>query len=168
MKQRPWKTLSLLGLLALSSRGQAWTAVAIPSATPKCDDPCPVHLEYLPVASLQAVPTDLADPEVFAQQTDVALQGRLEALVDTPALQRAIREKRFAAALVDVTDLDQPRLATINGDVMVYAASLPKIAILFGLFEKAEREGLTLDAATVNSATRMIRNSSNPAATEIY
>ena len=44
--------------------------------------------------------------------------------------RNAIENKIFALAVVDVTDLDRPKVAAINGDVMMYAASLPKIAIL--------------------------------------
>jgi len=51
---------------------------------------------------------------------------------------------------------------------MKYAASLPKIALLLGAFEKSARGDLELDAETCNTLTCMIRNSSNSAATEIY
>ena len=49
----------------------------------------------------------------------------------------------------------------LNGDEMMYAASLPKIAILLGAFVQAERGNLTLDEPTLASLHRMIRNSSN-------
>jgi beta-lactamase class A len=49
----------------------------------------------------------------------------------------------------------------LNGDEMMYAASLPKIAILLGAFVQAERGRLRLDEPTLASLNRMIRNSSN-------
>jgi beta-lactamase class A len=101
-------------------------------------------------------------------QHDAFLQHGLEELVSDPALRRAIREKRFAAALVDITDLENPRYAGVNGDVMMYAASLPKIAIMLGAFQQAEMGNLDMTAQVKDSLTRMIRNSSNSAATEMY
>lgn len=113
-------------------------------------------------------PADYSSPEGFLSSGDPSLQTQLETLVSTPALARAIREKRFAAALVDITETEEPRLAMVNGDVMVYAASLPKIAILFGVFEDAARNDAPVDEQTLLTATRMIRSSSNSAATSLY
>ncbi|HIF53864.1 MAG TPA: serine hydrolase, partial [Methylococcaceae bacterium] len=70
--------------------------------------------------------------------------------------------------LVDITDLDNPRVAAINGENMVYAASLPKIAILLGAFVEIERGKMKLDEDTYKTLTDMIRFSSNQAATEMY
>ena len=41
---------------------------------------------------------------------------------------QGIAEKRIGIVLVDITDLKRPRVAEFNGDDMLYAASLPKIA----------------------------------------
>ena len=62
---------------------------------------------------------------------------------------------------------DAPRLAMLNGHEMVYAASLPKIAILLGAFVEAERGRIPLDDAHLGEITRMIRFSSNEAATRV-
>lgn len=99
---------------------------------------------------------------------DSALQREMDALVSRPHLLRAVHEERFSAALVDITDIYKPRLAMINGDLMQYAASLPKIAILLGVFDAVASGDLTMDEATLDAATRMIRNSSNTAATQMY
>ena len=50
---------------------------------------------------------------------------------------------------------------------MVYAASLPKIAILLGAFHKASAGGLDLDGDATSTLTSMIRSSSNIAATQM-
>lgn len=113
-------------------------------------------------------PAQTSRPVALRGATDTGLQAELERLVATPAMARAVREKRFSAALVDVTDVQDPRLAMVNGDVMIYAASLPKIAILLGVFDRAEAGDFALDEQTLTQATRMIRNSSNPAATAMY
>ena len=78
-----------------------------------------------------------------------------------------IAQKRVSITIVDITDLHHPRVAEANGDHMLYAASLPKIAILLGAYVQAERGELVIDEAMRASLTRMIRNSSNRDATEV-
>ena len=73
----------------------------------------------------------------------------------------------FGLALVDTTDLRQPKVAERHGDRMMYAASLPKIAILLGAFVEVERGNLQLDQRLQNRLARMIRHSSNTAATRV-
>jgi beta-lactamase class A len=68
---------------------------------------------------------------------------------------------------VDITDPTVPRMAYVNPNEMMYAASLPKIAILLGAFERIANGEMTLDFQTRKKMSQMIRNSSNRAATEI-
>jgi len=82
-------------------------------------------------------------------------------------LWQGIAEKRIGIVLVDITDLRRPRVAEFNGDVMLYAASLPKIAILLGALFEVERGKLELDDGLRASLTRMIRESSNEDATAV-
>ncbi|MGH8478374.1 MAG: serine hydrolase [Gammaproteobacteria bacterium] len=98
---------------------------------------------------------------------DPVLQRRLEGAIRHLGLSRAVLDRRLAVALVDVTRVHRPRLAAINGDAMLYAASLPKIAILLGAFVEIERGRIALDTDTRESLTRMVRVSSNEAATEM-
>ena len=70
---------------------------------------------------------------------DRGLQRGLESVVADLGLGRAADSGTLALALVDITVPEQPRVAAVNGDRMIYAASLPKIAILLGAFE-AEKE----------------------------
>ena len=57
------------------------------------------------------------------------------------------RQGRLAVAIVDLEDLEQPRVAAVNGRQMMYSASVPKIAVLLAAFQ-AEKEGrLTKEAA---------------------
>ena len=94
---------------------------------------------------------------------------KLEALVleelGKLGLQHAVRRRKLAAVLVDISNVEKPRVASINGDVMLYAASLPKIAVLLGAFEKIAEGRMKLDARTEQSLEDMIRVSSNSAAT---
>lgn len=98
---------------------------------------------------------------------DASFQEALEASLKKLALDGAVRQGRLAAALVDITDPAHPRMAQVNGDRMIYAASLPKIAILLGAFQKASENQLTLDDAAIAELRQMIRNSSNPAASRM-
>lgn len=96
---------------------------------------------------------------------DPMLQLGLEKRIRMLGLDGAARDGRLATCLVDVTDPASPRLAMVNGERMMYAASLPKIAILLAAFEKAEQGGLDLDKTDRQALARMIRRSSNVDAT---
>lgn len=75
--------------------------------------------------------------------------------------------KKVGIVIADITDPHKPKVAAINGDVMMYAASLPKIAIVLGAFVQIERGEMALDNDTRSLLVGMVRNSSNQAATEI-
>ncbi len=89
-----------------------------------------------------------------------ALRSKLKDL----GLDRAAAQQKLALALVDITDPERPRVATINAHQMMYAASLPKIAILLGAFQKAADGNLEMNRENLDLLTAMIRRSSNSAA----
>jgi len=95
------------------------------------------------------------------------MQKMLEQHIASLHLSGAIRDKRLAVALVDVTNPASPSMAQINGDEMMYAASMPKIAILLAAFERIAAGKLPLDNDLRKTMTRMIRNSSNKDATKM-
>ena len=99
---------------------------------------------------------------------DILLQANLEKAISRLGLVQAAEEHRLSLAVVDITNIDNPRFAGINANQMMYAASLPKIAILLGLFKRVEEGSLTLDSHIRTLAHEMIRYSSNQAATELY
>jgi len=78
-----------------------------------------------------------------------------------------VEEGKVGIVIVDISDPYNPRVAEENGDLMLYAASLPKIAILLGAYVEAESGNLEIDDALRASLTRMIRNSSNADATSV-
>ena len=98
---------------------------------------------------------------------DAALQARLEAALAQLHLDEAVARNTLGLSLVDITDLSRPRLASVNGDQMMYAASLPKIAILLGAFARIEAGEIQYDDETRDTLERMIRQSSNQAATDM-
>ena len=113
----------------------------------------------------QASPNTL--PLALQEASAPALQQQLEERLRHLKLDGAVRRGQLSVALVDVTDPARPRLAQVNGNQMVYAASLPKIAILLAAFERIQEGVLKLDAENRQLMTRMIRQSSNSAATEM-
>ena len=101
----------------------------------------------------------------LANSRDPALQHQLALKVDALGLGKAIRQGNLSIALVDITNPSEPRYAALNGNEMMYAASLPKIAILLGAFKRIEEGQMSLDAHTHAQLVRMIRHSSNRDAT---
>ncbi len=98
---------------------------------------------------------------------DPALQAGLQRVVRELGLDDDVRAGHLALALVDVSKGDEPRLAMLNGDEMMYAASMPKIAILLGALAEAENGRIALDAKMLTAMTNMIRYSSNEDATRV-
>jgi len=99
------------------------------------------------------------------QHSSPDLQQRLDASIKHLHLDKAVSQKRLSVALVDITDPSAPSMAQVNGDEMMYAASLPKIAILLAAFERIAHGKLTLNNDTRETMTKMIRHSSNRDAT---
>jgi beta-lactamase class A len=98
---------------------------------------------------------------------DAELQRGIEAVVAALGLAREVQAGRLSLAVVDVTERNAPRLAMLNGNEMMYAASLPKIAILLGAFAQAEAGRMPLDETRLQAMTSMIRDSSNKDATRV-
>jgi len=92
---------------------------------------------------------------------DPALQRALTESVLRLGLRRALDEGRLALSLMDVTDASRPRYAGVNDRQMMYAASLPKIAILLAGFEKVSQGLLDYTPSVKEMFTRLIRFSSN-------
>ncbi|MGD9184739.1 MAG: serine hydrolase [Desulfobacterales bacterium] len=115
-----------------------------------------------------AIPCAAQPPSsVLEESCDPRLQQGLADCLTSLQLNTAAERKALSIALVDITDPSAPRHAYINPNEMMYAASLPKIAILLGAFERIENGEMDLDETTRDKLTQMIRNSSNQAATEM-
>ena len=126
-----------------------------------------VILALLTVLTLSATVRSADEYPPLRESIDPALQQQLETLIRKKGLQKAVDGERLAIALVDISDAEKPRMAAINGDVMEYAASLPKIAILLAAFVQIEQGKLQLDEKLEADLINMIRNSDNAAATRV-
>jgi len=116
--------------------------------------------------SMAGATTATTTPSLW-KSFDSSLQRQLNDTLTKLGLHKAVKDKKLSVALVDITRLDKPRVAAVNGDEMQYAASLPKIAILLGAFVEIEQGDMKLDDDTRESLTRMIRVSSNADATRM-
>jgi len=124
-------------------------------------------LSTLIVLSAASVAENHGDYPSLWDCSDPGLQQELDNIMGTLGYDRAIKEKRLAVALVDITNLKKPRLAALNGNTMMYAASVPKLGILLGAFVEIREGNMTLDEETRQSLTEMIRFSSNQEATRM-
>jgi beta-lactamase class A len=160
------------------NRGLFWfpTLTMLPSALPRLRHAALAMMAAfaLAVAGMACGRADAAgtaqpSPETMAQRGwhDAALQQGLDTTVRELDLDEAVRSGRLALALVDLTPGSAPRLAMLNGDRMMYAASLPKIAILLGAMAEAEAGRLPLDEPRLAAIGNMIRHSSNADATRV-
>ncbi|MCF8367534.1 MAG: class A beta-lactamase-related serine hydrolase [Bacteroidales bacterium] len=81
--------------------------------------------------------------------------------------KRLIEQKKMAVGLVDLRDPAKAKYARVNGNVMMYAASLPKIAVLLAA-EDAMEKGEMEETDEIKSDLRlMISKSDNAAATRM-
>jgi len=102
-------------------------------------------------------------------QVDARLQNALEQRVNANAeWRRLAQRKQLAIGIVDLgASGANPRFARVNGNQMMYAASLPKIAILLSAYVAFEDGSLPETDAYHSDLTDMIRVSSNAAATRM-
>lgn len=118
-------------------------AIAVPAGSGQSgvkinNAPGPVQVNSLPFV----LPDSLIKP--LRSLIHPGLQNKLNATLSADRKwKRLIDQKRMAIGVVDLRDIYNIKFARINGNHMMYAASLPKIAILLAVmdaFEKGELE----------------------------
>jgi len=80
---------------------------------------------------------------------------------------RLINDKKMAIGIVDLHDVEHPRFAGVNEQHMMYAASLPKIAILYAAMDAINTGDIIVTDAIDNDMKIMISKSNNAAATRM-
>ncbi len=93
--------------------------------------------------------------------SDTPLQAALEARLSELDLDGPLDRGELAVTLLLLNDNTRPRLAQVNGNRMMYAASLPKIAILLGAAVALESGRLKLSRTLESDIHDMIRYSCN-------
>jgi beta-lactamase class A len=101
------------------------------------------------------------------EASDPQLQKGLAKLIEEQGLTGPVKAQQLGIILVIVTNPDQPRLAEFNSRQMVYAASLPKIAILLGAAVAIDEGRLELTSELEEDMHAMIRRSCNACATRV-
>ena len=121
------------------------------------------------LAKLQILDQSSADddPAPLWDRVYPPLQAAVQAALVRLELDDDVRDRDLSVVLVDITEIDEPKVAAVNGDLMLYAASLPKIAVLLAVFDRIAAGDLILDAETQGLLEDMVRDSSNSASTEM-
>lgn len=102
------------------------------------------------------------------RQSDPPLACGMANILGKLGLNEVVNNQRLVFAVADITRPDQIKVASANGHTMLYAASTPKIAILFGLFKRVERGELELTPEIEEKAKKMIQSSCNQSSAELY
>ena len=95
-------------------------------------------------------------------QKDLELQ-----LNSNPKWKNLIQQKKLAVGVIDLSNPNKVNYARINGSNMMYAASLPKIAILLAAMDALEKGELKETPEVKKDMKLMISKSSNQAATRM-
>ncbi len=84
-----------------------------------------------------------------------------------PTWKKLISQKKLAIGVIDLSDQKNVRYARINGSEMMYAASLPKIAILLAAMDAIDKGQLKQTPAVTKDLKLMISKSDNQASTRM-
>lgn len=112
--------------------------------------------------------TDDSDMKPLRSLLDGPLQSKLQKTLNAnPEWKRLISQKRMAVGLVDLSNPNKVKFARINGNHMMYAASLPKIAILLAAMDAIEKGELIETTEVKKDMRLMISKSDNKASTRM-
>jgi len=96
------------------------------------------------------------------------LQKELELQLNkNPKWKNLIQQNKLAVGVIDLSDQNHIEYARINGNNMMYAASLPKIAVLLAAMDALEKGELKETPEVTNDMKIMISKSNNQAATRM-
>lgn len=97
-----------------------------------------------------------------------ALQNSLEQeLNKVPAWKKLIAQNKMAVGVIDLSDPEDAKYASVNSNQMMYAASLPKIAVLLAAMDAIEKGQLKETPEVIKDMKLMISNSNNQASTRM-
>lgn len=116
------------------------------------------------------LPLDVSQRYIFPLRSleDVDFQQRLaDRLNKNPKWRSLISQKKLAVGLVDLSNPYDIKYAAVNGDHMMYAASLPKIAVLLAAEEAIANGDLKPTKEVLSDMRLMISKSNNQATTRM-
>jgi len=111
---------------------------------------------------------DLEDIATISELQDDQLQYFLEQEINkNPKWKKLIMRDMMSVGIVDLSDMKHIKYAGINDEDMMYAASLPKIAILLAAMDAIDKDELE-DSKEIREDLRlMISKSNNQASTRM-
>lgn len=99
---------------------------------------------------------------------DDDLQGLLDRCIQSNSKwNKMVSSKKMSVGIVDLSDPESVRFARVNGNEMMYAASLPKIAILLAVVDALEKKEVEETEAIQRDLKLMISKSDNQASTRM-
>ena len=126
------------------------------------------EIEEIPSPDYSQLPLSNDDLKPLRSLIDTAFQDKLIAgLNKNKKWKRLIEQKKMAVGLVDLQDPMNMKYARVNGNVMMYAASLPKIGILLAAEDALEKGELVDSDEIQNDLKLMISKSDNAASTRM-
>lgn len=112
--------------------------------------------------------TDHEEVEPIAELQDSGLQKVLEKeILANPRWKSLVSREQMAIGIVDLSDLSNIKYAGINDENMMYAASLPKIAILLAAMDAIDKGELKDSKEIRKDLHLMISKSNNQASTRM-
>ena len=126
-------------------------------------------LAAINVNAQQSLPVaDLAEITPLTEVANDPLQVLLEdEVMKNPTWRRLINNKKMSIGVVDLNNVNNAHYAGINSNEMMYAASLPKIAILLASMDAIEKCELQETAEVTRDLNLMINRSDNHASTRM-
>jgi len=116
------------------------------------------------------LPFSIPDEQIvpLRQLVNSHLQRDLEASLNkNKTWAKLIKKKKMAVGLVDISDPYHVKFARVNGSEMMYAASLPKLAVLLAAAQALEDGTLEDNPQVLDDMREMISQSDNRAATRL-
>lgn len=121
----------------------------------------------IPVKTVVAEEAEPVLPALRSLQSDELESQLMAALQKNPQWRKLLNSKRLSVGIVDMSDQDTVAYAAANGRHMMYAASLPKIAVLAAAHDAIERNVLQETSAIKQDMRLMIAKSNNAATTRM-
>jgi len=122
------------------------------------------------VLSQNELPLKIDDSKIISLRNakNSTFQINLEKeLKSNPTWKKLIDQNRMAVGVVDLSNPENTKYASLNGDYMMYAASLPKIAILLAAMDAIDNGELKETKEVKEDMRIMISKSDNQAATRM-
>ena len=116
------------------------------------------------------LPIRIADSKIkpLTELSNFSMQKSLDKELNANTTwKKLISQKKMAVGVVDLSNPNDVKYANVNGDYMMYAASLPKIAILLSAMDAIEKGELKETSEVKTDMRLMIAKSDNQAATRM-